>query len=92
LEDLQAVVSAIRTREAGKEKPVLLLGHSRGAGVCLIYALDHPEQIAGVISWNGVARVDLLSSENKEEMRRTGRSYTLNGRTKQNMPLNLEIL
>ncbi|MDD9270086.1 alpha/beta hydrolase family protein [Paenibacillus sp. GCM10023248] len=92
LEDLQTVVQAIRNREAGAEKPILLLGHSRGAGVCLIHALDHPEQIAGVISWNGIAYVDLLTEENKEEMRRTGRTYTLNGRTKQNMPLNLEIL
>lgn len=96
LEDLGAVVEEIRRREteggSGEAKPVLLLGHSRGAGVCLIYALDHPERIAGVISWNGVANVDLLTSENKEEMRRTGRTYTLNGRTKQNMPLDLEIL
>ena len=58
----------------------------------LIYALDHPEDIAGVISWNGIANVDLLTPENKAEMRATGRSYTLNGRTKQMMPLDLEIL
>lgn len=58
----------------------------------LIYALDHPEDITGVISWNGIAHVDLLTADNKAEMRSTGRSYTLNGRTKQMMPLDLEIL
>jgi pimeloyl-ACP methyl ester carboxylesterase len=93
LEDLDAVVNDIRQREeSANQKPILLLGHSRGAGVCLIYALDHPELITGVISWNGVANVDLFTEENKAEMRATGRTYTLNGRTKQNMPLDLEIL
>ncbi|NOV03362.1 alpha/beta hydrolase family protein [Paenibacillus planticolens] len=95
LEDLDAVVKEIgriAKLSGDDENPILLLGHSRGAGVCLIYALDHPERIAGVISWNGIANVDLLTEENKEEMRRTGRTFTLNGRTKQNMPLDLEIL
>ncbi|SDM92300.1 Alpha/beta hydrolase family protein [Paenibacillus sp. yr247] len=92
LEDLHTVVNDIRKREESAQKPILLLGHSRGAGVCLIYALDHPEHIVGVISWNGIANVDLFTEENKAEMRATGRTYTLNGRTKQNMPLDLEIL
>lgn len=93
LEDLHAVVNDIRNREgSATQKPILLLGHSRGASVCMIYALDHPEHIAGVISWNGIANVDLFTEENKDEMRATGRTYTMNGRTKQNMPLDLEIL
>lgn len=96
LEDLDAVVKEIRRNErfanAAGEKPILLMGHSRGAGVCLIYGLDHPGQIAGVISWNGISNVDLLTEDNKKEMRTAGRTYTLNGRTKQNMPLDLEIL
>lgn len=93
LEDLDTVVNDIRNHEgSATNKPILLLGHSRGAGVSLIYALDHPEHIAGVISWNGIANVDLFTEENKAEMRATGRTYTMNGRTKQNMPLDLEIL
>lgn len=93
LEDLHAVVNHIRNRESSATpKPILLLGHSRGAGVCLIYALDYPEHIAGVISWNGIANVDLFTEENKAQMRAAGRTYTMNGRTKQNMPLDLEIL
>ncbi|NRF92686.1 alpha/beta fold hydrolase [Paenibacillus frigoriresistens] len=93
LEDLHAVVNHIRNGESSTTpKPILLLGHSRGAGVCLIYALDYPEHIAGVISWNGIANVDLFTEENKAQMRAAGRTYTMNGRTKQNMPLYLEIL
>ncbi|OAS13595.1 alpha/beta hydrolase family protein [Paenibacillus oryzisoli] len=91
LEDVQVMIGDIH-KHVGKEKPIVLLGHSRGAGVSLIYALDHPTEITGVISWNGIAHVDLLTPENKAEMKATGRSYTLNGRTKQMMPLDLEIL
>ncbi|MGO4276070.1 alpha/beta hydrolase family protein [Paenibacillus sp. TAF58] len=66
LEDLHAVVNDRRYREgSANQKPILLLGHSRGAAVSLIYALDHPEHIAGVISWNGIASVDLFTEENK---------------------------
>ena len=90
LEDILSVISDIHNLKRLQGR--LLMGHSRGAGVSLIYALDHPEDIAGVISWNGITNVDLLTPENKAEMRDTGRSYTLNGRTKQLMPLDLEIL
>lgn len=91
LEDIEAVIHEIHNT-VSTAKPILLLGHSRGAGVSFIYALDHPGEIAGVISWNGIANVDLLTADNKAEMRATGRSYALNDRTKQMMPLDLEIL
>jgi pimeloyl-ACP methyl ester carboxylesterase len=78
--------------ESDSSEPLFLLGHSRGAGICLIYGLDHSDEIAGVISWNGIADVDLFSAKDKEDMRANGRAYTLNGRTGQNMPLGIEIL
>ncbi|WP_311198856.1 alpha/beta hydrolase family protein [Paenibacillus hexagrammi] len=60
-------------KPANRSKPFIFLGHSRGGAVCLIHALDHPEaSIAGVISWNGIVDVDLLSEENKAEMREKG--------------------
>jgi pimeloyl-ACP methyl ester carboxylesterase len=73
-------------------EPIFILGHSRGAGVALIHALDHPSNVTGIISWNGVTVVDLLTPENKEDMRTNGRGYTVNGRTGQKMPLDREIL
>lgn len=72
--------------------PIFLLGHSRGGGVSIIYALDHAKDIAGVISWNGITNVDLFSPEIKEEMRSTGRSSIRNARTGQELPLDIEIL
>jgi pimeloyl-ACP methyl ester carboxylesterase len=84
--------SGLEQRSFGSTAPLFLLGHSRGAGVCLIYALDHPKAINGVISWNGITDVDLFSAKEKEDMRTNGRAYTKNGRTGQNMPLGLEIL
>lgn len=103
--DVQSVVEGIRNgtirKEAGLpleehdpelEKPLFLLGHSRGAAVSFIYALDHPEKVAGVIGWNGSLNVDIFSEEEKEQMRRDGRAYAFNARTKQQMPLDRIIL
>jgi alpha-beta hydrolase superfamily lysophospholipase len=94
LEDLDKLIGTVRENKLfpADGKPLFLLGHSRGAGVSLIHAFDHPGDIAGVISWNGIAAVDIFSKENKDEMRTKGRTYTLNARTKQNMPLDKEIL
>ncbi len=97
LEDLDTLAAAIKERSLPCEPqpaadPLFLLGHSRGAGVCLIYAFDHPERVKGIISWNGIANVDLFSPEVKAEMRANGRSYVDNARTGQRMPLDVEIL
>ncbi|MDQ0722831.1 pimeloyl-ACP methyl ester carboxylesterase [Paenibacillus sp. W4I10] len=92
LADLALVLEHVATQPELTGLPVYLVGHSRGAGVSLVYALDHPEQVAGVISWNGVTNLDLFTAEQKEEMRTHGRSHVVNGRTGQQMPLDMAIL
>ncbi|MGC5776870.1 alpha/beta hydrolase family protein [Paenibacillus pabuli] len=92
LEDLALLLAYVNTQFELKGLPVYLIGHSRGAGVSLVYALDHPEQIAGVLSWNGVTNLDLFTPEQKEEMRTHGRSHVTNARTNQQMPLDVSIL
>lgn len=87
-EDLDTLVRTVRTGSS----PVFLIGHSRGGGNAVIYALDHPELVDGVVSWNGTTNVDLFTDEQKKDMRQTGRGYVLNGRTGQQMPLDVEIL
>ncbi|MCE5168653.1 alpha/beta fold hydrolase [Paenibacillus profundus] len=79
-------------RRIGPEAPVYLLGHSRGGASCLLYALDHPEEIAGVITWNGVTNMDLFTAEQKHEMRTSGRSKVVNARTGEALPLDRVML
>ncbi|EGL83516.1 hypothetical protein CathTA2_0912 [Caldalkalibacillus thermarum TA2.A1] len=102
LEDLDTLVQAVRNHTLPLEnaqknielmpEPLFLLGHSRGGGVSLIYAFDHPEWIAGVISWNGITNVDLFTEEQKHEMREKGRTFIDNARTGQKMPIDLEVI
>lgn len=90
--DLEILVSHLsQDPELGK-LPLFLLGHSLGGGVSLVYALDHPDRIAGVLSLNGVTDLDLFTEEQKREMREHGRSYVVNGRTGQQMPLDKVLL
>lgn len=92
LSDLRQLIDHLRSDPELASLPLFLVGHSKGAGVCLIHALDYPGQVRGVVSWNGITNPDLLSDNQKEEMRRDGRSYVLNGRTGQQMPLDKVIL
>src|SRR6266446_8904599 len=51
VEDLEAVVDAMDTRE-----PMSLLGISQGASVCIAYAVRHPERVSRLILYGGYAR------------------------------------
>ncbi|MFD1776399.1 alpha/beta hydrolase family protein [Paenibacillus rhizophilus] len=92
LKDLEVLLSYLSQHPKLGGLPLFLLGHSRGGGDCLLYALDHPGEVAGVISWNGVTDLDLFTEEQKQDMREKGRAYVLNGRTGQQMPLDAVIL
>lgn len=92
LQDLEELIDWLRKDAILSKLPLFLIGHSRGAGTCLVYALDHPNTIQGVLSWNGLTTLDLLTDQQKEDMRKVGRSYVLNGRTGQQMPLDTVLL
>ncbi|GIP36423.1 S9 family peptidase [Paenibacillus sp. J2TS4] len=97
LEDLDFAICSLRSGAIPCEKqpkidPLYILGHSRGAGVALIYAMDHPEEAAGVISWNGITDPDIFDTDVKEQMMSNGIGYIVNARTHQKMPLAKEIL
>ncbi|WP_128895073.1 alpha/beta hydrolase family protein [Longirhabdus pacifica] len=97
LEDLAFLVQNIKKNNVEQVDidpalPLFLLGHSKGAGTSLIYTFEHPTEVDGVISWNGITNVDLFTTEQKQQMRENGISFVLNGRTGEQMPLNKVIL
>lgn len=98
LEDLELLTKAVREgklplQHSVAAQPLFILGHSRGAGIALIHSFDHPHTTSGVISWNGITNLEgLFSDKEKQQMRDKGRTYIFNGRTQQQMPLDLEIL
>lgn len=94
LEDLAVLLSALRSGELPVKdgERLYVLGHSRGAAVATIHALDHPETVDGLIGWNSALDVDLFPEEQKQAMREQGRAYVRNARTGQEMPLAVEIL
>ena len=77
LADLALVLEHVATQPELTGLPVYLVGHSRGAGVSLVYALDHPEQVAGVISWNGVTNLDLFTADKKKKCVRMAAAMSL---------------
>lgn len=93
LKDMEILLSYLTQHPKLGSLPVFLLGHSRGGAEALLYALDHSDEIAGVISWNGVTSPgDLYSPEQKRAMREQGQAYVVNGRTGQQMPLDVVLL
>jgi alpha-beta hydrolase superfamily lysophospholipase len=48
VQDVETVVTAVRSKEG--DVPLYLLGHSAGAVVAMLYAIDHGQGIAGVVS------------------------------------------
>lgn len=49
--DLEAVIEA-----AGIGEPFALLGISQGAGICIAYAIRHPERVSRLVLYGGYAR------------------------------------
>jgi len=71
-----------------------ILGHSRGGGQAILAADPSVESdsIDALVTWASVANFDRWSEETRAQWRREGRIYVLNGRTGEQMPLNLALL
>jgi len=68
-----------------------LVGHSRG-GAQAILAAAEDRRVGALVSWAAVGRLDRWTDETRAEWRELGRLYVLNGRTGQQMPLNVSLL
>lgn len=65
---------------------IYLIGHSRGAGTCIIKAKDD-KRIKKMVLWAAQTNFDSYFKENLDEWEKEGVRYILNGRTFQQMPL-----
>jgi len=92
LDELLLVLRALREPGLLPLPPqrIGLLGHSRGGGDAVLAAAE--AGVDALVTWAAVATFDRWSDETKAEWRKEGRIFVLNGRTGQQMPLDLSLL
>ena len=91
--DLDEVLTfALSGEEFKAPERVFLIGHSRGGGICIIQAAeDH--RISGLVTWASVNRFsNMWQPEQESQWKKDGVIYSVNMRTKQQMPLNVTLL
>lgn len=93
LGDLGVLLDALDSGALGVARPrtVGLVGHSRGGGVGLLFALGAP-RIAALATWAATGTLVRWTPEQAREWRRLGRTEVLNGRTGQLLPLGTDLL
>lgn len=89
--DVNAVLDYIE-KAYGKETAVNIIGHSRGGGLAIIEAANDL-RIKKLITWSSISSFDSLWKKEQEgDWKKTGKIFVTNARTKEQMPLNVELL
>ncbi|MBC7654796.1 MAG: alpha/beta hydrolase, partial [Oligoflexus sp.] len=71
---------------------IVLLGHSRGGALSILQA-SKDNRVKKLITWAAIGAFrNLWKVEDEVEWRKTGTKYILNGRTKEQMPLDISLL
>lgn len=95
LADLNTVYDAIKNGELGNgiidQDNIGLMGHSRGGGVSLLFAAEHPE-LTTLVTWSAIATVNRYSPSEIVEWKERGFSEIENRRTKQIMRMNTSFI
>ena len=93
LADLRTVLAALWAGELGVVPPssLGLMGHSRGAGIALLQTA-HDAKVRALVSWASIGSVGRWSAETIADWKARGRLDVMNLRTRQVLPLYLEIL
>lgn len=73
------------------KKKLFVLGHSKGGADAILFGAGHPD-VAGIITWNGVADVNLFDEKLRSQIERDGVGYIPNARTGQNMPITRVVI
>ena len=95
LNDLDSVLNSLLTDEQLKNEidteQVYLIGHSRGGAIGIIKTSEDT-RIKKIVTWAAVADiVSRNSPKTIETWKQSGVVHTYNGRTKQQMPLNVQF-
>jgi pimeloyl-ACP methyl ester carboxylesterase len=92
LSDIALVLETLRAGRLGVAAPIRigLLGHSRGGGMGILCAAEHPA-INALVTWAAISRVDRWPNQ-KESWRAAGRLDIVNTRTGQVLPLYPDVL
>lgn len=94
--DLNVLMGAILERELPladhfDTEQIYVMGHSKGGGDAILFGANHPA-IKGIITWNGIAQVNLFDEDLRQELKDNGIAYIMNGRTGQRMPIMPEVV
>ena len=97
LDDLESVLNFFLSKKNSyKEeidtKNVTVIGHSRGGGISILKASED-SRITKLITWASVCDFAKRTATigDLDQWKKAGVKYVLNGRTKQNMPLNYQF-
>ncbi len=88
--DLEQVINFAKNKFPNLK--VVLMGHSRGGALSILQA-SKDKRVQKLITWASIGAFrNLWKMEDEVEWRKTGINYTLNGRTKEQMPLDISLL
>ena len=88
--DLDIVIKYVR--EIFPDAAITLIGHSRGGGISILKAAKN-NAVHKLITWAAISSFDSLWKKEQElQWREKGMIEVYNARTKENMPLNVELL
>ncbi len=98
LDDLQTVLDWVQKADQCtggnlKIEDIILIGHSRGGPIALIGAAENPK-VSKVMTWAGVHELDYSWDKEPnqlEQWQTKGVHYIKNGRTKQDMPVYVQL-
>lgn len=96
LADLDALVQWLNRDDAplpqqADRQQLFLVGHSKGGGDAILFGAQHP-QVRGIITWNGIADVDLFDAKLRKDIAEHGVGYIPNARTGQQMPIRKVVI
>ena len=93
LADLRTMLTALWAGELGVVPPssLGLMGHSRGAGIALLQTAHDPK-VRALVSWSSIGSVGRWTAETIADWKGRGRLDVMNLRTRQVLPMYLEIL